>query len=147
MIQNFNEWLDDKQSSGRYTTKLYLDGDIECQADHKIYHLKGIYYVDSMYNNGIYSCINETGIGISAKHGDLVKIVKRVYSPQDLDNWAQQPNVIGLSSADKTQYVDTFNGTLWYIVLMVLVSLFNERIIAWISITIIYFTWKYMKRN
>lgn len=138
--QNFNEWLADKQLSGRYKTKLYLDGDIECQADHKIYHLKGIYYVDSMYNNGVYSCVNEDGIGISAKHKDLVRIVKQVYNQKDVDNWVK-------SSRDKNQYVDTFNGTLWYIVLMILVSLFNGRIVGWIFITIVYFIWKYQTHN
>ena len=39
--------------------------------------------------------------------------------------------------------VDTFHGTLWYIVIMVVGTIFKARIGIWIVSTIIYFLWKY----
>ena len=139
-INDFDRWLTDMQASGRFKTKLYLDGNIESQISHKIYYLKGIYYVDSQHNDGLYDCVNENGSGPLVKYRDLVKIVKHIHDPKDFANWTQ-------SSRDPNQQVDTFNETLWYIILMVVASLFHGRVIAWILITIVYFVWKARQYN
>lgn len=140
--KNFNEWLAQKQTSGKYKTKLYLKGNIESQVTHQMCYVDGVYYVQSEYGTGMYDCISETNNPINVKYKDLRKIILCVYYSDDIDNWTKP---MGVFSHDNKQSADTFNGTLWYIVLMVLVSLFNGRVIGWIFITIVYFIWKYQK--
>lgn len=141
---DFDRWLERQQSSGRFKTKLYLKGNIESQVTHQIHYVDGVYYVQSEYGTGMYDCISENNNSINVKYKDLRKIILYVYYSDDINNWTKP---IGIFTHDNKQSVDTFNATLWYIILMVVACLFRERVVAWIGITIVYFVWRREKFN
>ena len=142
--ERFYKTLEREQVKGQYRTKLYLKGNIECQCNHKIHYVDGIYYVQSMYNSGTYDCISATGEPIIAKYKDLRKIIIYVFYSDDRDNWTKP---LSIFSHDNKQYVDTFNGTLWYVVGMFLVSFLHVNIFAWITLTVFYIIWRKNKYN
>ncbi len=142
--EHFYKTPESKQAKGHYKTKLYLKGNIECQCDHKTHYVDGIYYVRSRYNSGTYGCISATGEPIIAKHKDLRQIILHVYYSDDMDNWTKP---LSIFSHDNKQYVDTFNGTLWYVVGMFLVSFLRVNIFAWITLTVFYIIWRKNKYN
>ena len=55
--------------------------------------------------------------------------------------------IIYLDGKNEKQSADTFNGTLLYVVIMLLLTIFNDRIIGWIGATVFYLIWKSSKYN
>ena len=47
-----------------------------------------------------------------------------------------------ISKGKPTSYVDTSIGWIWYIIIMIVGAIFNDRFLIWIMTTIIFFLWK-----
>lgn len=146
MIRNFESWLQDQQNRGRYKTKLRLDGWIRSQTTNEMRYLNGDYYVYMEHGNEIYNCINENDIGATARRRDILKILQEVYYTEEPEKWIKKSSLY-LDGKNENQSADTFNGTLIYVVVMLLLTVFNQRIIGWIGATIVYFIWKSSKYN
>lgn len=85
-------------------------------------------------------------MGVVAARRDILNILQEVYYASEPEKW-QKSGPLYLDGKNKKQSVDTFNGTLLYVVVMLLLTIFNNRIIGWIGATVIYFIWKTSKYN
>lgn len=142
----FDKWLSDMQRKGKYTTKVRLEGYIKCMVDNQTHYVNGDYYLHMEYGNEIYNCIDENKDGVVAARRDILKVLKKVYYADHPEKWQKQ-GWIYLDGKNENQSADTFNGTLLYVVAMLVLTIFNDRIIGWIGATVIYLTWKSSKYN
>lgn len=142
----FDKWLSDMQRKGKYKTKLRLKGPIKSQSSGEMKYVNGNYYLNMDYGNEIYNCIDENETGVVAARRDILKVLQEVYYTDHPEKWQQQ-GWIYLDGKNKNQSADTFNGTLLYVVIMLVLTIFNDRIIGWIGATVIYLIWKSSKYN
>lgn len=142
----FDKWLNDMQRKGKYKTKLRLEGYIKCMVDNQMHYIKGDYYLYDSHGNEIYNCIDENEMGVVAARRDILNILQEVYYASEPEKW-QKSGPLYLDGKNKKQSVDTFNGTLLYVVVMLLLTIFNDRIIGWIGATVFYLMWKSSKYN
>lgn len=142
----FDKWLSDVQRKGEYKTKLRLEGYIKCKVDNKTHYVKGDYYLYDRYGNEIYNCIDENETGVVASRRDILNILQEVYYASEPEKWKKN-GIIYLDGKNEKQSADTFNGTLLYVVVMLLLTIFNDRIIGWIGATVFYLIWKSSKYN
>ena len=143
---DFNKWLERQQCKGRYKTKLRLEGYVKCIVEKEICYINGDYYLEMEHGNEIYNCIDANFTGVTAKRRDILNILQEVYYAKEPDKW-QKKNGLYLDGNNENQSADTFNGTVIYVFSMLLLTIFNERIIGWIVATIAYFIWKSSKYN
>lgn len=142
----FDKWLSEMQRKGIYTTKVRLEGYIKCMVDNQTHYVNGDYYLYMEHGNEIYDCIDENKDGIVAARRDILKVLKEVYYTDHPEKWQKQ-GLIYLDGKNENQSADTFNGTLLYVVSMLVLTIFNDRIIGWIGATVIYLIWKSSKYN
>ena len=114
--------------------------------DNQTHYVNGDYYLYMEYGNEIYNCIDENEDGVIAARRDILKVLKEVYYTDHPEKWQKQ-GLIYLDGKNENQSADTFNGTLLYIVAMLVLTIFNDRIIGWIGATVIYLIWKSSKYN
>ena len=143
---DFNKWLEGQQCKGRYKTKLRLEGYVKCNVEKKICYINGDYYLEMEHGNEIYNCIDSNFTGVTAKRRDILNILQEVYYAKEPEKW-QKKNGLYLDGNNENQSADTFNGTVIYVFSMLLLTIFNERIIGWSAATIGYFIWKSSKYN
>lgn len=132
---------------------LYLKGDYKEIHSGNIRHIDGVYMVKSEYSE-IYNCYptkepNEYGYGAdqhAIRKRDIIKLCQSVVRSSKPEKW-QRNGLIYLDDKNENQPVDTFNGTLLYVVAMLVLTIFNDRIIGWIGATVIYLIWKSSKYN
>ena len=142
----FDKWLSDMQRKGKYKTKLRLEGYVRSQMSGEMKYVSGDYYLNMDEGNEIYNCIDENETGVYAARRDVLKVLQEVYYASEPEKW-QKSGVIYLDGKNEKQSVDTFNGTLLYVVIMFLLTIFNDRIIGWIGATVFYLIWKSSKYN
>ena len=142
----FDKWLSDMQRNGKYKTKLRLEGYVMSQMSGEMKYVSGDYYLNMDEGNEIYNCIDENETGVYAARRDILKVLQEVYYAKEPQKW-QKSGAIYLDGKNEKQSVDTFNGTLLYVVIMFLLTIFNDRIIGWIGATVIYLIWKTSKYN
>lgn len=143
---DFNKWLERQQCKGRYKTKLRLEGYVKCIVEKEICYINGDYYLEMEHGNEIYNCIDANFTGVTAKRRDILKVLQEVYYAKEPQKW-QKSGAIYLDGKNEKQSADTFNGTLLYVVIMLLLTIFNDRIIGWIGATVFYLIWKSSKYN
>lgn len=143
---DFNKWIERQQCKGRYKTKLRLEGYVKCIVEKKICYINGDYYLEMEHGNEIYNCIDANFTGVTAKRRDILKVLQEVYYAKEPQKW-QKSGAIYLDGKNEKQSADTFNGTLLYVVIMLLLTIFNDRIIGWIGATVFYLIWKSSKYN
>ena len=142
----FDKWLSDMQRKGKYTTKVRLEGYVKSQTFGDMKYVNGDYHLNMEHGNEIYTCIDENKTGVDATRRDILKVLKEVYYTDHPEKWQKQ-GLVYLDGKNENQSADTFNGTLLYIVIMLLLTIFNDRIIGWIGATVIYLIWKSSKYN
>ena len=142
----FDKWLSDMQRKGKYKTKLRLEGYVRSQMSGEMKYVSGDYYLNMDEGNEIYNCIDENETGVYAARRDILKVLQEVYYAKEPDKW-QKKNGLYLDGNNENQSADTFDGTVIYVFSMLLLTIFNERIIGWIAATIVYFIWKSSKYN
>ena len=142
----FDKWLSDVQRKGEYKTKLRLEGYVRSQMSGEMKYVSGDYYLNMDEGNEIYNCIDENEAGVYAARRDILKVLQEVYYAKEPQKW-QKNGIIYLDGKNEKQSVDTFNGTLLYVVIMFLLTIFNDRVIGWIGATVFYLIWKSSKYN
>ena len=98
------------------------------------------------YGNEIYDCIDKNKTEVVASRRDILNILQEVYYASEPEKWKKN-GIIYLDGKNEKQSVDTFNGTLLYVVIMFLLTIFNDRVIGWIGATVFYLIWKSSKYN
>ena len=77
---------------------------------------------------------------------DIIGLCQEIISAKEPET-RQKHGLIYLDGKNENQPADTFNGTLLYVVIMLLLPVFNDRIIGWIGATVFYLIWKSSKYN
>lgn len=87
------------------------------------------------------------GLNVNTIDEKIIKIIEPVYwSPPELKNDNQKSNIfIRTGSGSWQSHDEVCYGLIWYIVIMLIGSIFNDRWIIWIAATIIFFSWKHKK--
>ena len=125
---------------------MRLEGYVKGIVEKKICYINGDYYLEMEHGNEIYNCIDANFTGVTAKRRDILKVLQEVYYAKEPQKW-QKSGAIYLDGKNEKQSADTFNGTLLYVVIMLLLTIFNDRIIGWIGATVFYLIWKSSKYN
>ena len=88
----------------------------------------------------------EEGYTISTVSLSVDKVAYALVYAKEPQKW-QKSGAIYLDGKNEKQSADTFNGTLLYVVIMLLLTIFNDRIIGWIGAPVFYLIWKSSKYN
>ena len=79
----------------------------------------------------------------------IIKIIEPVYwqPPEDIPtNRGKKSNIFTRTGSGSWQSADEVTyGLIWYIVIMLIGAIFNDRWIIWTAATIIFFSWKHKK--
>lgn len=133
-------------------TILYLKGNFKSEHTNETHYIDGKYMLNPGYNE-IYGCYpleepdeyGYNGKSFSLKKREIINLCQAVIRSKEPDKWRKK--LIYLDCNNKNQSADTFNGTLIYIVVMLILTIFNQRIPCWILATIVYLLWKSSKYN
>lgn len=91
----------------------------------------------------------DCGISINDIDKKIIEIIEPVYwSPTEdvSSNYGEKSNIFTRSGSGSWQSDDEITyGLIWYIVIMLIGTIFNDRWIIWIAATIIFFSWKHKK--
>lgn len=94
--------------------------------------------IEWISHNHIYiRLVDGTGMMLSKIHGldkTIIEIIHPVYYEEPLKKPVRGGTI--------PSYNDMFIGWVWYIVIMLVGVIFNDRWLIWIFATIIFFTWK-----
>lgn len=142
-----------KMLNDPHTTILYLKGSFKIERTGEIRYVDGEYMLKHEHSE-IYMCYptkepNEYGYNgdcYCIKKRDIIGLCQNVIRASEPEKWQKQ-NFIYLDGKNENQPVDTFNGTLLYVVVMLLLTIFNDRIIGWIGATVFYLIWKSSRYN
>lgn len=87
------------------------------------------------------------GISINDIDKKIIAIVEPVYwVPPESKNDGKKSNIFTRTGSGSYQSDDEVTyGLIWYIVIMVIGAIFNDRWVIWIAATIIFFSWKNKK--
>ena len=88
-----------------------------------------------------------TDINVNNINDKIIMIVQPVYwSPPEPKPNGKKCNIFTRTGSGSWQSDDeVVHGLIWYIVVMLLGTIFNDRLIIWIAATIIFFSWKHGK--
>ena len=76
----------------------------------------------------------------------IIKIIEPVYWSPPEEKDGEKGNIFIRSGSGSRQSSDDIAyGLIWYIVIMLVGTIFNDRWLIWIAATIIFFTWKNKK--
>lgn len=133
-------------------TILYLKGSFKSENTNEIHYIDGMYMLNPGYSE-LYKCFpleepdeyGYHGKSFVLKKREIIKLCQAVIRSKEPDKWRKR--LIYLDGKNKNQPADTFNGTLLYVVIMLLLTVFNDRIIGWIGATVFYLIWKSSKYN
>ena len=135
------------------TTILHLKGTYKGVYSGEIYNIDGVYMLKHEHSE-IYTCYpmtepNEYGYNGDChciKKRDIIGLCQEIIRAKEPEK-RQKHGLIYLDGKNENQPADTFNGTLLYVVIMLLLTVFNDRIIGWIGATVFYLIWKSSKYN
>ena len=93
--------------------------------------------------NGVIKLYESSG-HLSGKYEQYIEIIKPVYYQEPVP---QKPQNIFLStkSGSWDAHNDVCIGLVWYILIMLVATIFKARLLIWIVSTIIFFIWKSKK--